>query len=73
MGATAGYVAANERNVLDDISFHYDNITEGLMTENVKMLRKSYYELKDDKEKMKNLRRKQTVCMRRVDQEIALN
>ena len=67
-----GYVAANERNVLDDISFHYDNITEGLMTENVKMLRKSYYELKDDKEKMKNLRRKQTVCMRRVDQEIAL-
>lgn len=67
-----GYVAANERNVMDDISFHYDNITEGLMTENVKMLRKSYYELKDDKEKMKNLRRKQTVCMRRVDQEIAL-
>ena len=67
-----GYVAANERNILDDISFHYDNITEGLMTENVKMLRKSYYELKDDKEKMKNLRRKQTVCMRRVDQEIAL-
>ena len=67
-----GYVAANERNVLDDISFHYDNITEGLMTENVKMLRKSYYELRDDKEKMKNLRRKQTVCMRRVDQEIAL-
>ena len=67
-----GYVAANERNVLDDISFHYDSITEGLMTENVKMLRKSYYELKDDKEKMKNLRRKQTVCMRRVDQEIAL-
>ena len=67
-----GYVAANERNLLDDISFHYDSITEGLMTENVKMLRKSYYELKDDKEKMKNLRRKQTVCMRRVDQEIAL-
>lgn len=67
-----GYVAANERNILDDISFHYDNITEGLMTENVKMLRKSYYELKDDKEKMKNLRRRQTVCMRRVAPEIAL-
>ena len=67
-----GYVAANERNLLDDISFHYDNITEGLMTENVKMLRKSYYELKDDKEKMKNLRRRQTVCMRRVAPEIAL-
>ena len=67
-----GYVAANERNLLDDISFHYDSITEGLMTENVKMLRKSYYELKDDKEKMKNLRRRQTVCMRRVAPEIAL-
>ncbi len=67
-----GYIAANERQVLDDISFHYENITEGLMTEDVKMLRKSFYELKGDKEKMKNLRRKQTVCMRRVDQETAL-
>ena len=67
-----GYIAANERKILADISYHYDNITEGLMTENVKMLRKSFYELKDNKEKMKNLRRKHTICMRRVDQEIAL-
>lgn len=42
------------------------------MTENVKKLRKSFYELKDKKEAIKNLRRKETICMRRVDQEIAL-
>ena len=66
------YVSANERDLLIDISFHYDNVTEGLMTENVKMLRKSFYELKDNKEKLKNLRRKETICMRRIDQEIAM-
>ena len=67
-----GYVAANESNILIDIAFHYDTITEGLMTENVKMLRKSFYELKDNKERLKNLRRKETICMRRIDQETAM-
>ncbi|MBE6232517.1 MAG: inorganic phosphate transporter [Bacteroidales bacterium] len=67
-----GYVAANESEVLIDIAFHYDNITEGLMTENVKKLRKSFYELKDNKDKLKNFRRKETICMRRIDQETAM-
>ena len=67
-----GYVAANESNILLDIALHYDNITEGLITENVKKLRKSFYELKDNKEKLKNIRRKETICMRRVDQETAM-
>ena len=67
-----GYVAANESNILLDIALHYDNITEGLMTENVKVLRKPFYELKDNKEKLKNIRRKETICMRRVDQETAM-
>ena len=66
------YVSANERDLLIDIAFHYDNVTEGLMTENVKMLRKSFYELKDNKERLKNLRRKETICMRRIDQETAM-
>lgn len=67
-----GYISSNESKVLSDISFHYENITEGLMTENVKMLRKSFYDLKADKEKLKNLRRKETICMRRIDQETAM-
>jgi len=67
-----GYVAVNESKVLSDIAFHYENITEGLMTENIKILRKSFYELKEEKEKMKNLRRKETICMRRIDQETAM-
>ena len=67
-----GYISTNESKVLSDIAFHYENITEGLMTENVKMLRKSCYDLREDKEKLKNLRRKETICMRRIDQETAM-
>ncbi len=66
------YVSVNECKVLSDIAFHYKNITEGLMTENIKILRKSFYELKEEKESMKNLRRKETICMRRIDQETAM-
>ena len=51
-----GYISANESKVLSDVAYHYGNITEGLMTENVKMLRKSYYDLKEDKEKLKTRR-----------------
>ena len=67
-----GYISANESKVLSDVAYHYGNITEGLMTENVKMLRKSYYDLKEDKEKLKNLRRKETICMRKVDRDTAM-
>lgn len=67
-----GYVSTNESKVLSDIASHYENITEGLMTENIKILRKSFYELKEEKEKMKNLRRKETICMRKIDKETAM-
>jgi len=67
-----GYVSANESRVLSDIAFHYENITEGLMTENIKILRKSFYDLKEEKERMKNLRRKETICMRKIDKETAM-
>ena len=67
-----GYISANESKVLSDVAYHYGNITEGLMTENVKMLRKSYYDLKEDKEKLKNLRRKETICMRKIDKDTAM-
>ena len=66
------YISKNECDVLLDVAFHYKNITDGLMDENVKKLRKSFYELKEEKEKMKNLRRKETICMRRIDQETAM-
>ena len=66
------YISTNESRVLSDVAYHYENITEGLMTENVKMLRKSYYDLKEDKEKMKNLRRKETICMRKIDRDTAM-
>lgn len=68
----SGYISSNEIMVLSNVAFHYENITEGLMTENVKQLRKSFYDLKEEKEKLKNIRRKETVCMRRIDQETAM-
>lgn len=66
------YISSNEGKLLEDVAFHYKNITEGLISENVKMLRKSFYELKNEKDKLKNIRRKETICMRRIDQETAM-
>lgn len=66
------YISLNEGKLLEDIAFHYKNITEGLISENVKMLRKSFYDLKNEKDKLKNIRRKETICMRRIDQETAM-
>ncbi|MGM9747861.1 MAG: anion permease [Candidatus Cryptobacteroides sp.] len=69
---TSRYISMQEAMELGKIKDHYHNITEGLMTENVRMLRKSYYELIDEKEHLKNLRRKETVCMRKIDRETAM-
>lgn len=68
----SNYFRTNENHVLADIVYHYDNITEGLMKDDVKKLRRSFYDLKDEKEKMKNLRRKETICMRRIDKDLAM-
>ena len=69
---TSRYISMQEAKEIWKIKEHYYNITEGLMTENVRMLRKSYYELIDEKEHLKNLRRKETVCMRKIDRETAM-
>lgn len=66
------YVAANESVLLRDILRNYRSVTDGLMTENMKLLRKSRYELLDKKGKVKNIRRKETICIRRMDQETAM-
>ncbi len=68
----SNYFRTNENHVLANIVYHYDNITEGLMKDDVKKLRRSFYDLKDEKEKMKNLRRKETICMRRIDKDLAM-
>lgn len=66
------YISLHESMEIGKIRDHYHNVTEGLMTENVRMLRRSYYDLIDEKEHLKNLRRKETVCMRKVDRETAM-
>ncbi len=66
------YVAANESLVLGNVILNYRRVTDGLMTENVKMLKKSSYELKGQKDRLKNIRRKDTICVRHLDQETAM-
>ncbi len=66
------YVAANESQILSNIISSYRSVTDGLLSENVKLLRKSGNELMDKKGKLKNMRRKETICVRHLDQETAM-
>ncbi len=66
------YVASNESLLLGNILRQYRSVTDGLLTENVRLLRKSRYELMDKKGMVKNIRRKETICIRRLDQETAM-
>ena len=66
------YVAQNESRLLGNILRQYRSVTDGLLTENVRQLRKSRYELMDKKGMVKNIRRKETICIRRLDQETAM-
>lgn len=70
--AICRYIASNESKILEMVSHHYRNVTDGMMTENVKMLRKSFYALQDEKGKLKNVRRKETICIRKFDKETAM-
>lgn len=66
------YVAENDKAFLDEITAQYTAVTDGLMQENVKTLRRSMKELKNYKMKLKNLRKKETICLRMVDPATAL-
>lgn len=70
--AICRYIASDESRTLERISQHYRSVTDGLMTENVKLLRKSFYDLQDEKSRLKNMRRKETVCIRKFDKETAM-
>lgn len=71
-GLVCDYISINERFLLERVCRYYTNITDGMMTENVKILRKAYYDLKDDKSRLKNVRRKNTICVRKLDQDTAM-
>ena len=66
------YVAENDKAFLDEMTAQYTAVTDGLMQENVKTLRRSMKELKNYKMKLKNLRKKETICLRMVDPATAL-
>ena len=66
------YIGTNEHQLLSILSEHYRNITDGVMEDNVKILRKSDNYLRDHKDTLKNIRRKETICIRKMDQETAM-
>ena len=66
------YVASNETNFLNGITDKYLAITNGLFDENVRPIRKASNALRDEKTKLKNLRRKETVCLRCLDTETGM-
>lgn len=66
------YVAAHEADFLNRIAGRYLRVTNGLFSENVKVLRKTANELRQEKTTLKNLRRKETICLRHVDTETAM-
>ena len=68
----SNYVADNESRFLNDMAGKYKDITDGLFEENVKILRKSSNDLKQEKVRLKNLRRKETLCLRHIEPEEGL-
>lgn len=66
------YVAEKESEFLSSVADRYVKITDGLFTENVRVLRKCSGELKMEKTRLKNLRRKETLCLRRLEPESGL-
>lgn len=66
------YVAFNQSNLLRSLAKDYENVTDGLICENVKLLRKVNSTIRDEKSAIKNIRRKETVCLRRIRPEVLL-
>lgn len=66
------YIARGEGEVLETIKSHYRNITDGLIEESIKKLRRSYYELKEAKDHIKNMRRRDTIAIRHMAAEDAM-
>lgn len=66
------YISLNESETLNSLSAQYKKITDGLADEDAKTLRKCYYNLRDEKSRIKALRKKQTICLRRMEKDTSL-
>ena len=66
------YVAENDKAFLDEMAAQYTSVTDGLMQENVRTLKRTVTDLKNYKTRLKSLRKKETVCLRMVDPETGL-
>lgn len=66
------YFTDNNTQFLHAAVERYCKITDGLLHENVRMLRNSFNELKAYKQQLKSLKKKETLCLRRVDHKLGL-
>lgn len=66
------YVSDNVDAFLNDLSGKYQAVTDGLFDENVRLLRKTSQKLQEEKVRLKTLRRKETLCLRKLDPETGL-
>lgn len=66
------YVAENDKEFLDEMAARYTSVTDGLMQENVRTLKRTVTDLKNYKARLKSLRKKETVCLRMADPETGL-
>jgi len=66
------HVAVSAAEQLEKYAASLSNITEALFAENRRMLRRTVRTLSADKRELKNLRRRETVCLRRAEPEAAM-
>ena len=66
------HVAQEQRSYLDFAIRTYDQITDGFINESIRPMTKAERAIRHKKGQLKNVRRKEVACFRRLDRELAL-
>ncbi len=66
------YIADNEAYFLNSVARRYENITDGLLNENVKVLRSAMTEISQCKQRMKTMRKKETYALKHLPPVLAM-
>ncbi len=66
------YIVHEERAFLDFAAATYGSVTEAFVGDDVKALGRAYKALEKEKDLLKSIRRKQTLCLRRVPADTAI-
>lgn len=69
---TLSYIVEQQKKFIVDVQELYNDVIEAFMKENLRGLSKSGKKLELEKHLLKNARRKETLCLRRVSRETAI-